>query len=242
MKNLMNSGIYVIRHRESGKCYVGRSTNIKNRWDLHKRHTEQKKDRSPLHRAMRKYGYDAFDWEVLIRAPARLHVLLEDRFMKDMGTMVPAGYNVGGAAGGQPSRELLDAMGPEEREAKMAEMRASAAKMHESTNLRRLDPEYEAKFRAAQSESAKLRWKRRKERLDSDPEYAERADAMWKARAAKAQETIRRRIATEPEFADHMHKNRVISGIKARAKDPRTINAAKRRAAALEGKSECLDT
>ena len=222
---MINSGIYMIRHRDSGKCYIGRSTDIRNRWNLHKRHTEQNRDRSPLHRAMRKYGYDAFDWVVLVKAPARLHVVLEDRFMRDMGTMVPAGYNVGGAAGGQPSRELLDAMGPEERALKLTEMRELSAKMHATISELRKDPAYDAKYREIQSQSAKRRWAERKARIASDPTFAAKAAELWAIRAAKAASTIKRRRSEDADFSTHIRNVRSASGKKARANDPRTIAA-----------------
>lgn len=223
------SGIYMIRHKDSGKRYIGRSTNVHGRWDLHKRHTEQERDRSPLHRAMRKYGYDAFEWIVLVSAPARLHVLLEEQFMRDMNTMVPFGYNVGGSAGGQPPRALLDAMGAEERENKLAEMKALAAKMHQTLAERRKDPAYDAWYKSRMSEAAKTRWAKRKARIAADPEFAAKANAEWKARAKSAAEAISSRIATDPDFARHINTVRSKAAKKARASDSRTVAAASRR-------------
>lgn len=226
---MSTSGIYLIRHKASGKSYVGRSTNIENRWDLHKRHTEQERDRSPLHRAMRKYGYDAFDWIVLVQAPARLHVTLEHQFMTDWGTLVPAGYNVGGAAGGRPSRELLALMGPEERAAQEQEMRAAAQNMHAALRQLRANPEYEAEYRRRKSEAAKARWARRKEKIKTDPAFAEEAGARWRERARKAQQTLRDRRATDPAFDARIREARAAAGRAARAADPRTLRAKIRR-------------
>jgi hypothetical protein len=174
---------------------------------------------------MRKYGYEAFDWVVLVKAPARLHVVLEDLFMRDMCTMVPAGYNVGGAAGGQPSRELLDAMGPEEREIKIEEMRAASKRMHAALSERRKNPKYEAEYRAVKSEAAKRRWAERKARIASDPVFAAEAAATWATRAAKAASTIKRRRSEDTDFALHMKNIHSAAGKKARANDPRTIAA-----------------
>ena len=230
---MSNSGIYLIRHKGSGKAYVGRSVNIRNRWNLHKRHTEQGRDKSPLHRALRKYGYDAFDWIVLAEAPAHLQVELERQFIKDMGVMVPAGYNVGGAAGGQPSRELLDAMGSDERKQKLAEMRALSLKMHATLAERRKDPEYEAAYRTAKSEAAKKRWAERKARIASDPVFAAEAKAKWDLRAEKAVKTLQTRVATDKNFAEHIKKVRSAGAKKARASDPRTLKSYERQGVAL---------
>ena len=222
---MTNCGIYAIRHRATGKTYVGRSVDIKNRWALHKKHTEQGRDRSPLHRAFRKYGYDAFDWIVLVEAPAEEQVALEESYIKSLGTMVPAGYNVGGAAGGKPSRTLIELMNPEAREQCLAEMRQSATRMHTAISERRKDPEYEATYRATKSEAAKKRWAERKARLASDPVFAAEADEKWKKRAAKAAETIRRRKAEDPEFAAQLYAKMSAAAKAVRARDPRAIAA-----------------
>jgi len=219
------SGVYMIRHKESGKKYIGRSTDVRNRWDLHKRHAEQRKNNSPLHRAMRKYGYDAFEWKVLFTAPAKLQIELERQFMSDWGTMAPAGYNVGGAAGGFASRELLDAMGVDEREEQLGIMRNQASKMHATVAEKRKDPEYDAWYKSRMSEAAKTRWANRKERIAADPEFAAQADAKWKARAKLATDAVINRVAVDPEFAKHMHDVRSNAAKKARASDPRTIAA-----------------
>lgn len=225
---MMNSGIYCIRHKESGREYIGRSVDIHNRWALHKRQTERRCTRAPLHRALRKYGYNAFDWIVLVKAPARVHVALEAQFIMDRGSMVPAGYNVGGAAGGQPSRELVAAMGEEEREQWLAGMRATSAKMHARLEELRKDPEYEVWYRKTRSDAAKKRWAERKARMASDPIYAEEANRKWLARAQKAAATIRERQKTDPDFARHMFETRSAIGKKARANDPRTLRAKER--------------
>ena len=222
---MTNCGIYAIRHRATGKTYVGRSVNIKNRWALHKKHTEQRRDRSPLHRAFRKYGYDAFDWIILAEAPAQEQVALEESYIKSLGTMVPAGFNVGGTAGGKPSRALMESMDPEAREECLTDLRKSAMKMHAAISERRKDPEYEAAYRAVKSEAAKKRWAERKARLASDPVFAAEADEKWKKRAAKAAETIRKRRAEDPEFAAQLHAKMSAAAKAVRARDPRTVAA-----------------
>jgi group I intron endonuclease len=223
------SGIYMIRHKESGKMYIGRSTDVHNRWDLHKRHAEQRKNNSPLHRAMRKYGCDAFEWKVLLTAPAKLHIGLEHLFMSDWGTMAPAGYNVGGAAGGFAPRQLRDDMGADEQQEQLGLMREQARKMHVSVAEKRKDPEYDAWYKTRMSEAAKTRWAKRKARIAVDPHFAAQADAMWKARAKRAKDTIANRAAVDPEFAKHIHDVRSNAAKKARASDPRTVAAVLRR-------------
>ncbi len=230
----MTSGIYMIRHRDSGKTYIGRSRNIEERWWLHKRHTELQRDRSPLHRAMRKYGNEAFEWKVLVTAPPRLHVVLEHQFMTDWGTVVPKGYNVGGANGGRPSREILAEMGEAERDEMVAEMRRAATAMHTSIRERReADPEYDAWYKERMRQAALTREARRKERFLVDPEYVEREANRRRNGGIKSAATRKLRDDADPERARKAHETCVAAGKKARASDPRTLRAAARK---LEGK------
>lgn len=68
MKSII-SGIYRATHKESGKVYIGQSLNIYERWDTYKRISSNpnnyKNDRRHFTNAIRKYGFDAFTWEIL---------------------------------------------------------------------------------------------------------------------------------------------------------------------------------
>lgn len=59
--------LYRVVHRESGKDYVGISTAYEQRWQHHKADAARggKTSCPKFHRALRKYGPDAFDWKVL---------------------------------------------------------------------------------------------------------------------------------------------------------------------------------
>ena len=61
-------GIYKIQNAINGKCYIGQSRNIKHRWQAHKHtHSNPKAANynAPLYCAMRKYGIDNFQFDVL---------------------------------------------------------------------------------------------------------------------------------------------------------------------------------
>lgn len=58
------TGIYVITNTMNGKKYVGQSINISQRWRAHR--TRYQTEDGPLYRAMRKYGLDAFTFEILV--------------------------------------------------------------------------------------------------------------------------------------------------------------------------------
>lgn len=58
------TGIYVITNTVDGKKYVGQSINISQRWRAHR--TRYQVEDTYLYRAMRKYGLDAFTFEILV--------------------------------------------------------------------------------------------------------------------------------------------------------------------------------
>lgn len=75
------TGIYKITNKNDGKCYIGKALNIKERWQGHKddsfcseqRWQENKrKEQTHFHRALRKYGVDAFTWEILEECPKEM--------------------------------------------------------------------------------------------------------------------------------------------------------------------------
>ena len=58
----MQGCVYIIRHRDSGKVYVGQTWRPERRWAEHR---GDKDPRSVLNRAIQKHGADAFDYDVV---------------------------------------------------------------------------------------------------------------------------------------------------------------------------------
>lgn len=61
-------GIYKITNKINGRCYIGQSINIKQRWKDHRKDAFWKNDHNynyPLYKAIRKYGIENFSFEVL---------------------------------------------------------------------------------------------------------------------------------------------------------------------------------
>ena len=64
-------GIYKIENLINGKVYIGQSTDIKSRWESHKRvifennKRSEIKKRYPLYLAFEKYGIENFSFEIL---------------------------------------------------------------------------------------------------------------------------------------------------------------------------------
>jgi group I intron endonuclease len=64
------SGIYRIVHRESGRCYVGQTSNVGRRWAEHRSLLKLGKHKSRrFQNIWDKYGREAFEWELLEECP-----------------------------------------------------------------------------------------------------------------------------------------------------------------------------
>lgn len=57
--------IYKITHNESGKVYIGKATNAHARWVEHERTSKKNTKQTHLYKAIRKYGWDSFQKEVI---------------------------------------------------------------------------------------------------------------------------------------------------------------------------------
>lgn len=62
----MSRGIYKITNKTNQKSYIGKSTNIEERWHYHKIHFNYEKEYDkPLYKAFRKYGLENFTFEII---------------------------------------------------------------------------------------------------------------------------------------------------------------------------------
>ena len=97
--------IYLVTNRINGKQYVGKtSKTMKVRQAVHFAHAKMEGETNIyFHRAIRKYGSDAFDWEVL-EENDRSDMLdrLERYYIKKLQTRVPHGYNLTDGGDGHP--------------------------------------------------------------------------------------------------------------------------------------------
>ena len=114
--------IYCYTNLINGKKYVGQTINPEKRYNQHKSSAFNEKDKdynTPLHRAFRKYGYDNFNYEIIL-STSSLDILneLEIYFIDKYKTQVPNGYNI--LEGGNNSSRILN------EETKMNMMKAHA--------------------------------------------------------------------------------------------------------------------
>jgi group I intron endonuclease len=133
----MKSGIYIIRHRASGRVYVGSAVDIADRWGGHKRDLTRGTHRNPkLQNAWNKYGAGAFVFEVVERVDDAADLIAREQHWLDLtGAALDdrAGYNIAPRAGSQFGVRFA----PEVR-ARMGAPRG-----------RKLTPEHRAKVAAA---------------------------------------------------------------------------------------------
>ena len=108
------SCLYVIKHRESGKQYVGKTLDLRRRAASHR--SPAKGVASLISRAIVKYGPAAFDIAVYLTSKVDEELLaLEPLLILELGTRYPLGYNLTEGGEGQkgysPSAETRAKIG-----------------------------------------------------------------------------------------------------------------------------------
>jgi len=96
-------GIYLIRNKINGKCYVGQSIDIEKRFNQHKKLTGS----GYIKNAIVKYGIDNFYYSILEECERDLLNERECVWIQELNTIVPNGYNLtsGGGQGTFVSEE-----------------------------------------------------------------------------------------------------------------------------------------
>ncbi|NBQ48555.1 MAG: GIY-YIG nuclease family protein [Sphingobacteriia bacterium] len=90
----MNSGIYQITHVDTGRIYIGQSTNFRRRISQYKKKDTGGK-KTYIESAIKKHGWGAFDFKVLVYAEGKEFLdLLEQRIIRGFETVSPKGYNL----------------------------------------------------------------------------------------------------------------------------------------------------
>lgn len=86
-------GIYGVIHRDSGRVYVGRSVNLRSRLFAHRSFARDGRRLGKFYAAIKQYGEDAFDFEVLERCePDKLNE--RERFYIQFMDSVNNGFNL----------------------------------------------------------------------------------------------------------------------------------------------------
>jgi group I intron endonuclease len=109
-------GIYKIENLINGKIYIGKSVNIKNRFQNHKSESFNEKSNAydtAIHRAIRKYGIESFSFEVIEKC-SREDLSNREKYWIEFYNSFGKGYNLTLGGEGVPTanekqiRELWD--------------------------------------------------------------------------------------------------------------------------------------
>ena len=123
-------GVYVIKHIESGRLYVGASGDVHRRIDQHFRAANWAVAQF-LHRAIQKHGAAAFSWELLEECSTEEQALAREmHWIAVLRTKAPEGFNLTDGGDGVRGRIITD-----ESRRRMSESHIGK-KHRESTKLR----------------------------------------------------------------------------------------------------------
>ena len=97
-------GIYLIRHKLTGMCYVGQSVNIAQRMRWHS--YGYTGNHRYIDLAIKKHGYDAFHYEILELCEEDNLNQREIHWIATLDTIYPNGYNL--TIGGKSGRRSIE--------------------------------------------------------------------------------------------------------------------------------------
>src|SRR5688572_11673775 len=95
-------GVYLVTNTVNGKRYVGLSSNIGRRWWEHR--NPKQGCATVIHRAIKKYGVEAFEFSVLELCERQMLDERERHWIAALGTLAPSGYNR--TAGGESGKKF----------------------------------------------------------------------------------------------------------------------------------------
>ena len=94
-------GIYKFTNKINNKVYIGKSQNLLQRYQSHKRNYNNSKLQdynTKFYRALRKYGFENFDVKILGEFKKELLYKIVESFIEQYNTVIPNGYNIHGEA------------------------------------------------------------------------------------------------------------------------------------------------
>lgn len=100
-------GIYKWTNKINGKIYIGQSINIEERSRSHissAYYIKSNTYNTAFHAAIRKYGPQNFDFQIICLCPVTELDTLEKYYIKELNTLVPNGYNM--TTGGENPRSI----------------------------------------------------------------------------------------------------------------------------------------
>jgi group I intron endonuclease len=147
----MEPVIYKIENKINGKCYIGKSINVKQRWQSHLRNALKTERKGPLLNALRKYGSHNFSFDIIKHSTMKTIDVDEIEMIREYDS-VKNGYNLtlGGEGGDTFTNLTSEAKEIRRKQISMSSKRANAKnrELH-SKNTKALwqDPEYVKKVK-----------------------------------------------------------------------------------------------
>lgn len=128
----------MIKNVKTGKCYIGQTKNLDERW---RRHKNGAKDCPVICNAIQKYGLDNFKFILILICFDSDLGEYEKHYIKYYNTLVPNGYNV--SPGGEGGGNFIGKHHTEESKKLISE---AATKRRQSENTKRLISESSKKM------------------------------------------------------------------------------------------------
>lgn len=89
--------VYLARCKVNGKGYIGFTFDLEKRKGWHRKDAEENGSGLLFHNAIRKHGWDSFEWSILFEDDDNDREWLgwwEQKFIKKLNTKMPNGYNM----------------------------------------------------------------------------------------------------------------------------------------------------
>lgn len=164
----MNSGLYKITHEPSGRIYIGQSKNLRKRKTAYKSNGGSGNSNSVIRRAILKYGWDQFCFEVMVYVEGHDYLNnLEKAAIAAYDCLAPKGFNVELGGGNSPmaqsTKDLLSKVkkGRKLSEEHKAKIGLGSAEAWKSASIERLqmNAEHARKINAGKKVSEETRKK-----------------------------------------------------------------------------------
>lgn len=170
----MNSGIYQITHLDTGRIYIGQSVNLSNRKQTHKRSERNKNSKSLIGNVIKKHGWDAFKFEVLVYAEGVDYLnLLEEKIISTFNSLSPNGFNI--RSGGNvvkmadSTKEKLSKLRIEKyKDGSLLHIAGFTGKIHSEETKAKMKESHTGQ---KHSEAGKLKMKEAAKKRWANPEY-----------------------------------------------------------------------
>ncbi len=199
--------VYKITHLASGRLYFGITVQrrVRDRWRQHISDARTQRTVGALHRAIAKYGEDAFHFEVVAVVSGRDEgARVERRLIEAYGSMVPAGFNL--TSGGEMTLGFKFSDETKQRMSEIGKRRCAGRSP--------FPPKSREERSAIVKEYYRLNPKK-PESVETRARKAAAAEAYWERRRQMAAEGVIERVGHAPHGMSAAARANVAAAIRA---------------------------